>query len=68
MMLASCIGKYDLFFPERNDPDRTAKISAAQFICMSCPVMSDCMDYEDRVHPVAGVWHAKNITRTPTED
>jgi Transcription factor WhiB len=67
MTRASCVGKWDLFFPERDDPDRTAKVAAAQFLCMSCPVMRECKRYELKVKPVAGVWHAKNITRT-TED
>jgi hypothetical protein len=49
-------GDPDLFFPERGE---VALAFQAQMICMSCPVLQQCKEYQARMKNQYGIWAAK---------
>ncbi len=54
---AACIGSGLDWFPLRSDPEYAAKVAACRRVCVSCPVVADCLEYAMTIPPrlVAGV-------------
>lgn len=69
MTQAACIGAdVNLFFAEgRNEPARR-RTAEALFICMRCPVTTECLNYymtevaPDDVIDVGGVWGGTTLS------
>lgn len=54
---AACIGSGLDWFPLQPDPEYAAKVAACRRVCVSCPVVADCLEYAMTIPPrlVAGV-------------
>lgn len=49
-----------LFFPEKNETDKS---NQAKMICFGCPVRVECEDYRVRTETKHGVWGGKLVKR-----
>ena len=62
MSRAACRGADpELFFPERNQSDRSNQ--AIMDYCFTCPVRVECKDYRARTDTKHGVWGGELIKR-----
>jgi WhiB family redox-sensing transcriptional regulator len=43
----------DIFYPDKNEPDRR---NAAVALCFSCPVRAECREYRARTQTDYGIW------------
>lgn len=58
----------DLFHPDKDDPQRGAKVERAKAVCARCPVIAECRDLADRLEgrkgkgEIYGVWGGESVT------
>ena len=58
---AACLGRWQLFDPRRDDEaaeDYSVRVTLAQGICGTCPILTTCRDYAGNARPNqrAGIW------------
>lgn len=58
---ASCVGRWDLFFPEPGD---TVSVAKAEAMCAFCPVIEQCRTLARANREEAGVWAGKLRVRS----
>ena len=59
MVHAPCRGQDNLFFPPSSR--HVSTIEAAQAICATCPVFSECSQYAEEMNVSYGVWAGEFI-------